>query len=374
MYLHFHPFPNGKSWSHLLRLVTKTKSVNTNLQKRYQTPGASEVDFIITITIIIAAIITTLTILFSFLFLHRNQIPSINSAVCSIGPKLFSACSNTNMWRSVPTLTPGSTLSMFSFLTLVNIQLELPPRRWLAYNKSGSGTPHLLFCQFIMNTRLSPGRRQWSELRLIIHGNCDRYNCCYNHGTQIKQAYEGKGASNKEGTPNLREQGCVSSNKGQPWERWCSLHTMRWKACRLECGGEQEYAQQPCTLKPQPAHSEPSGNPLVLSYPPDLTMEATTLVPRSLESPHPAFNRLTLTLRAIRTPCSLPYSSDSHSFLSTLVQASLSSSSSLHSLSASDSYCPRQEAPPPSQTHYPVSKLHNSPILHRLSGQLLCGG
>lgn len=34
------------------------------------------------------------------------------------------------------------------------------------------------------------------------------------------------------------------------------------------------------TLKP----FEPSGNPLVLSYPPDLTVDATTLVPKSPES------------------------------------------------------------------------------------------
>lgn len=81
----------------------------------------------------------------------------------------------------------------------------------------------------------------------------------------------------------------------------------------------------------------------------------------SLQRVPPCFeNQINPHSVAIIPACSLPYSLYSHSFLSTPVQAFFPPSSSMHCLSASDSYCPRLQAPPPSQIRDPVSKPHYS--------------
>lgn len=113
----------------------------------------------------------------------------------------------------------------------------------------------------------------------------------------------------------------------------------------------------------------------MLSYPPDLTVEAITLVPMSPESTLLALKiRLTPTLQpsSLRVACLtaftlIPFSP--HQFKHSSLPAPQCIVFGLLTHTA-----PGSKAPLPSQTHYPVSKPHNSPDLHRLWGQPLYSG
>lgn len=106
---------------------------------------------------------------------------------------------------------------------------------------------------------------------------CGQRKCCSNHAIQVKQVHESNRVSNEEETQNLKvqtkaRQGRLSPEKGGPAYTQQDGRHAGWNSV-----GKMIHMTPP---KP----FEPSGNPLVLSYPPDLTEEATTLVPKSPES------------------------------------------------------------------------------------------
>lgn len=123
-------------------------------------------------------------------------------------------------------------------------------------------------------------------------GICGQCKCCFNHATQVKQVHQSNRVSSKEETQNLKVQ--TKPRQGQS---------------ALRKKGGAAYAQRDGRLagwnlvgkmntRDTPKPFEPSGNPLVLSYPPDLTVEVTTLVLMSPESTLLALKiRLTPTLQ-----------------------------------------------------------------------------
>lgn len=143
---------------------------------------------------------------------------------------------------------------------------------------------------------------------------------------------------------------------------------MRWKACRVEFGRENECTGHSYSLKPQPAHFDSVETPLCC-----FTLLTSLCRPLRLsQCPQRAPLLSTPDEPSIWSdgaPCSTPYSFYSHSCLSTLLLLFL-----LVQPLCFSSHGLRQETPPLSQTHYPVSKSYHSLLLHSRSGLLLYGG